>query len=441
MVFHSSYYNLDPVILIRIFFISNINPFQRLDECNEFIDCYKQLWQPPYFANFPDSLDCLPEEWVGYLRQLSLADKFMICQFKSDKETLPSHMPESFKKFILKMVALAEVGSFVPQQKEDIFEDPIFKQQIFRLEYKKLHEIKKLTPSISELQEKFSSDVMIDVGGGKSFLALALSGMFKKQVVLDSNQALLEKCKGYYQRWKRPYSPICHCLYIEDERFLELLHDDIENSLMTGLHLCGNLTNVLLKGFVKSKAKALVSLGCCFHRLEESDQNLSGLCKHTLSASEFRLALVPYHFRSYETFLNNDIKNHYRFALYAIIFELTGKHPEKKYMNDFIYPRRANSFDFRSFLEINQKEIGLTYSIDALMGIYHEKGKEKAYEMEIFEFARRCMSRVTECYLVYDRLAYLLQSGLSADLFEVFDGRISPRNLAIFAHKQMINDS
>ncbi|NXX19497.1 MET25 protein, partial [Podargus strigoides] len=71
------------------------------------------------------------------------------------------------------------------------------------------------------------------------------------------------------------YFPLTSCITAETE--LSDIITDLEDSMMVGLHTCGDLAANTLRIFTaKPEVKAVCSVGCCYHLLSEQFENQEG---------------------------------------------------------------------------------------------------------------------------------------------------------------------
>ena len=409
-----------------------VNAKERFLQINEFLKKHYHLWQPPLLAYYPEPLKHLPIEWVQYLKSAKEEDLFKISNYKCTGRGLPLNLPASLKDLLSVIQDLTDFPFYHHDQKI-LEEDPIYKQQINGLNLKKSHELRNLGPLVKDFADEINAKVLVEVGGGKGYLSLAASSCRADHIVIDMAEDLLLKCQGYFNRWARKKSLKCVVKKIENSDF-QCDCGIPQESLLAGLHLCGNLSVLFIKSVIKNKNLGIVSLGCCYHRLEKDDQNLSGLGQFHLGSSEYRLALAPYHYKCIETYRNNVIKNIYRFGLFCIHHEINGNIPVMKELNEYQYPKDASVIDFKGFLELNASQFHLHISLENAIELFENKYIHLAKDMEKYEFVRRMFSRVIEAYLILDRQIFIEQNGMDATVVQLFDGRISPRNLAIIGH-------
>jgi len=408
-----------------------VNAKERFLLVESFLQKWQLLWQPSAFGSYPEPLKNVPATWVQYIKNASEENLFQLSNYKCTGKNLPSGLPSDLKKLVEEIRDLIDFP-FYHHDQQLLESDPIYEQQINRLNLKKSHELRNLGPLLKDLADDLQAECLVEVGGGKGFLSLAASGCKANQIVIDMQEELLQKCNGYFERWNRNKKLTTIVKKIDRDDFQADCNIP-QKSVLAGLHLCGNLSVFYLNSIVKNKNLGVLSLGCCYHRLEDCDQNLSGFCKLHLGSSEYRLALAPYHYKCVETYRNNVIKNVYRFALFCIYHQVNGQIPVMKMLNDYEYPRRANTLAFEEFLDLNKSQFELPLPIADAMKMYHDGIEELAINMERFEFVRRIFSRVVEVYLILDRVLYLEKNKMDATIVQLFDGRISPRNLGVVA--------
>ena len=123
----------------------------------------------------------------------------------------------------------------------------------------------------------------------------------------------------------------------------------------------------------------------------------------------------------------------YRSAFQAL---LARNYPEKK--DVFSIGRRIKRYQgFGSYAvqAFSLMGVACPYSAEELERIYDEEFRQLEKRSACLWALRSVLSRVVEHLILADRVLYLQEHGTSAELVQVFDHTVSPRNLAIFAHK------
>ncbi|XP_041071899.1 methyltransferase-like protein 25 isoform X3 [Carcharodon carcharias] len=109
--------------------------------------------------------------------------------------------------------------------------------------------------------------------------AVEMSSLLRKKKDLDEKEKERRKTASLEAKAKRIkeanlYSPLT--LHVTSTTELQDIISDIKDSMMVGLHTCGDLASDTLRIFMtKPELKAVCSVGCCYHLLSEEFE-LSG---------------------------------------------------------------------------------------------------------------------------------------------------------------------
>ena len=146
---------------------------------------------------------------------------------------------------------------------------------------KKAHEVKKLSNFIKKSQTISYSEILFEIGCGKSYLTDALLSCDNNNLIyigVDMNKKVIDKAKEIYSKYKNVYLLNS---FINFDNFSEFYEKSIKNILIEnnklnkniflfGLHSCGNLTSNTLKIFINNNYfKSIAIVGCCLNLLKE----------------------------------------------------------------------------------------------------------------------------------------------------------------------------
>jgi hypothetical protein len=155
----------------------------------------------------------------------------------------------------------------------------IEKKKIFKI--KKEHEVKQLSDFIKKSQSISYSEILFEIGCGKSYLTDALLSKDNNGLIyigVDMKKNVIERAKQIYKKYKNVYLINS---FIDFEQFDEFYVKHVKNILISnnklnkniflfGLHNCGNLTSNTLKIFLQnSYFKSIAIIGCCLNLLNE----------------------------------------------------------------------------------------------------------------------------------------------------------------------------
>ncbi|XP_078178089.1 S-adenosyl-L-methionine-dependent methyltransferases superfamily protein isoform X3 [Carex rostrata] len=224
--------------------------------------------------------------------------------------------PSSLKEFIINLRALSifrqqNLTHHILQNMDVIPLGKVLSQGMIA---KKKHEVEILAAVISKIAQACGSEAVVDVGSGQfgkqGYLAQVLSFEYQLSVMaLDASvhhatvtkgrsdriaKHYRKKCSTADQQLKVPQTITCRVLSSDALAALtnavdlqkhatgikqELNNEEVLNEyfethplVLAGLHACGDLSVNMLRAFVGcGRAKALVSLGCCYNLLSEEE--------------------------------------------------------------------------------------------------------------------------------------------------------------------------
>ncbi|KAF3333688.1 protein RRNAD1 isoform X1 [Carex littledalei] len=240
-------------------------------------------------------MDCLCKEPVQNLLQLPSG-------------IVQDDWPSSLKEFIINLRALSifrqqNLAHPILQNMDVVPLGTVLSQGMIA---KKKHEVEILAAVISKIAQACGAEAVVDVGSGQGYLAQVLSFEYQLSVVaLDASvhhatvtKARSDRIAKHYkknadQQLEVPQTITCHVLSSDALANLtnavdlqkhatgikqelnkeEVLNEHFETPLvLAGLHACGDLSVNMLRAFVGcGRAKALVSLGCCYNLLSEAE--------------------------------------------------------------------------------------------------------------------------------------------------------------------------
>jgi hypothetical protein len=224
----------------------------------------------------------------------------------------------------------------------------------------------------------------------------------------------------------------------DELRFVSLLDS---STLTLGLHTCGNLANDQVKASAKANARALINLGCCYHKLVPETQNISAFVQSQSDKfiiSQFALTLASRAHRKMEE-KDYDLKEKVKMYRYSIHFLLHDEYGIKKIATLGNSNPKLYDEPFSVYALDNLKRIGIDikHSAEELDAYYNDPSRQKLISrMLVAGLIRNAFGRLLELYIQLDRVIYLEEMGYETKLLEVFEEPVSPRNIAIVATKK-----
>ena len=247
-----------------------------------------------------------------------------------------------FIKYTLEYEELIKNNLIINNEDTDIlgghFSQDIEKKKTFKI--KKEHEVKQLSDFIKKSQSLSYSEILFEIGCGKSYLTDALLSGENNNLTyigVDMKKNVIEKAKQTYKKYKNVYLINS---FINFDNFNEFYEKNIRNILIEnnklnkniflfGLHSCGNLTSNTLKIFINNNYfKSIAIIGCCLNLLNEY------ISPETKSSNEFKNFFNGLGFDKKGNFLDNtfiyDINNNENNIGYPL-----SKYIRDKYKNIF----------------------------------------------------------------------------------------------------------
>nr|XP_039249572.1 LOW QUALITY PROTEIN: methyltransferase-like protein 25 [Styela clava] len=161
---------------------------------------------------------------------------------------------------------------------------------------KKSHEVEEMSHLVQKTCQKLGIKDVLDMGSGKGYLGTHLSLKYDLNVVgVDCSEAnsvnassragkflkywnahLKNKSDKQFETRDMKYQPVTALVHADSDINFLFVNDNEENSnsilhkqlMLTGLHICGDLSSTALRMFVsKKQIKAACLLGCCYHHL------------------------------------------------------------------------------------------------------------------------------------------------------------------------------
>ena len=406
---------------------------QELLLLSKFLNRHEGIWSHEIIGNYPATMEAYSDAWLHDLSCLSDQEEWDL-----DCERNHHKLPQGELKDLLNEVTTLKA---VPRMEENLvaaLENQRYPSwALFQVSGKKQHEIKAISHYVSKLN--LTNKTLVDIGGGKGHLSriLALYHGFSASS-LDSNLELQELGKRRLAKYPLPNGHgelkfIHHTFGLNDSETLERENLLFKKSpFSVGLHTCGELA---LSHLQKSKLKnSLLNIGCCYQRLSPAQAaQLSHFSreKAPLELTKYALTLAT---RGHTDISLKDYTVKKRVKYYRAAIQLFAN--SKKGTNEFLSVGSNHPRDyFRSFSEYAlEKMAGLDIktSEDELESFYRCPSTTRSLD-QIYRgnLVRWRFGRLIEKYLVYDRALKLIEEGHSARVFQIFDEKISPRNMAI----------
>jgi hypothetical protein len=385
----------------------------------DLLEPLRSLWSNSILHAFPEMEALIPEDWFSYGARAELEDQYLSGQGKGNP-------PDSLRQWIR---SIHEYCAIPGLSVSVSIRPPLDKALI----PKKKHEVEAILSLFRE--RAYSASRIIDIGGGLGHLARHLSLELNCPVdSIDRGPALQAKAERLTN--EPPWSDrLQHKMrFIHGEFPLTKIANGSPGAWAIGLHTCGatawSVLDLIGRGY------SVLNVGCCYEKLTVArDTERSHL------ATEFPLQLTNESLflanrggieRSLDEFTFQQRVQRYRFALHELLKQETdgapadsvGSAEEKIYMSSFADYARDRLSSLGKVLPLSDGALDDFFcSIAPLI----EKERFTA-------FLRNLLARPLELAILLDRALYIEESfGIPVHLIELFDPRISPRNIGLIA--------
>ncbi|KAG9490448.1 hypothetical protein GDO78_006017 [Eleutherodactylus coqui] len=332
----------------------------------------------------------------------------------------------------------------------------------------------KLTSSPEDIQEVEKAQTDSSSDSAVSFLDILPAGAVEVSSMSQSvsrvlseeekQQRKMENIKAKKLRESHVYSPLTSHVTADTE-----LHDiiaDLEDSIMVGLHTCGDLAPNTLRIFSsKPEIKAVCSVGCCYHFLSEQfehleeeptegswgfpmSQYLKDMGWHIGRNARMSACLALERVAVGQGLPTESL--FYRAVLQVLCKEVYGITqrsyslvPQNKTILKIdqrvgkIFSKSSSFTDYvrKSLKKFGQDDSKLTDQ--EIMG-YYQNYEPRRNELEAFNRLKVFLAPCIEALILLDRLCYLREQGNIAwsGLVKLFDPVKSPRCYAVVSLKQ-----
>ncbi len=413
-----------------------MNLRQRFLEISEFIRPYQKIWQNEIMLNYPETFDGYPPEWIAALAKVTDKETLIRIEKKEDWSAIDLPALREFHRRLEELSALPKA--------EDLPELP---QDSFTFLYmipKKQHEIRNLAPAVNAFYHRANHRKIIDIGGGIGLLAQTLSNQYKLPVTsvdMDPRMQLTGAERNRKNRKDPTHLVEYRNLKVDRhcEDFQALLTPD---SLTLGLHTCGSLAVDQIRLSSARMVRGIMSLGCCYHKLEfdPQNQNISSFAREhsPLTLSRYALTLASRAHRKLDG-KDFDLKTKVKAYRYAIHFLLHDVHSRRGIVPLGNSSPKLYDESFGTYALEQLKRLGLAsgHTKEELDRYYQDPDRQELlWRMISSGIVRNAFGRLLELYILLDRAIFLEEQGYEVSVQELFDEEVSPRNVCITAGRK-----
>ncbi|XP_004243992.3 uncharacterized protein [Solanum lycopersicum] len=513
-----------------------------------FIAPYRYFIDAHVVNFFKDRLwEAVDKEWMDCLQKESVENLLRI-----PSGVVQDHWPGSLKDFILTLRSLClsrEQADF--QEFSGMHIASLSNVLAQGMNHKKKHEVEVLSALVSLVAKQVGARTIVDVGAGQGYLAQVLAFDYQLSVIaIDAcshhgkiTDARAERIRKHYAAKMRkncseprelsvPKTVTCRVLSTDtlkalSNSLIEKDHagnqhmgnrssvsqpsrfaEDIPHSrscsdstlVIAGLHACGDLSVTMLRTFLEcDKAKAVISVGCCYNLLSEeaiceadsccgfpvsqgvksagvilaksardlacqSADRWRGLGEnaglHNFELHAFRAAFQIFLFRHYPSILLESPtigrqgkalrrQQNQRILESNLHHGGSSESGEPRESVAFLHEyssiqssnSESNAVDrcslFAKFCESGLGRLHLPHLADTAYSAIWRESESYAELIGPYWSLRAALGPVLETLILLDRLLLLQEYGsdLEASLLPIFNPVLSPRNMAIIARK------
>lgn len=398
----------------------------RLEALAELLGPWSGLWSHSILQGWPASGTAYPEAWLAYAESLDEAGERQL-----DHGALPGEPPESLRALLHELHRLTAlpryeaVRALTPAEAQGLTD-------------KKRHELERVLALLAPRTRAIRHAV--DIGGGMGHLARLCVGAFDWTFhSIDRDAALQDKGRDWLRRTRGPSWDKLRFLHasVEDgprEELDSLFRGQARASI--GLHTCGPLALTQLRK--SQEAGFLLNVGCCYDRLElPRDYPVSRFGQaHRLPFTRHALALATRgrHHKSEAEFARMKQVYAHRFA-----FDLLARQefPGRGFVRAGDAPRALYAGSFSGYARDRLTRLGLETGLtDAGLEAFARAVRPETRRLLLCHLLRDRFARALEVVLLLDRALLLEEWGFRVEVLQVFDARLSPRNIALIATRQ-----
>lgn len=296
--------------------------------------------------------------------------------------------------------------------------------------------------------------------------AVEVASQERQNKYLDDKEKERRKNAGLEAKAKRIkeanlYSPIT--LHVTSTTELHDIASDVKDSMVVGLHTCGDLASSTLRIFItKPEIKAVCSVGCCYHLLSEEFELLDN--KEVSSQGPWGFPMSQY-LRSCAWHCGRNARmsaclpfervtfGHAQLPLESLFFRavlqvIIKEHFGNEETSNTVQRTKVKHvgkiyFKSSSFVDYTRKateKLGMDsskMSANLIQG-YYDRYMPRMKELEAFNLLKVALAPCIEGLILLDRLCYLKeqQNVAWSALVQLFDPVKSPRCYAIIGMKK-----
>lgn len=383
----------------------------------QFLQTYHPIWSVEALEQMPIQEDRDFFKWTYEI--LNLSDGELI-EFEN-KRILKS----GSDKFLNLLKQIREFEQMIPRQEFEMEKLP--QKLVKKMSQKKIHEIQ----AISQLVKNKKFKRFVDFGGGVGHLCQYLAVTQNRDTLcLDREQDLLSSGEQRVDRYFKDHrnsikfkQALISKEMVKSDEIKNLISPD---DCLLGLHACGSLSNYLIEYSVQNKNQ-LLNFGCCYHKCDSMEHfNLSSKAELNITMHGLTMAAMSNIHLTPESLEERRKVKRLRYAAHFFLqskgikeFKSLGS-PNKK-----LYDQSFSEY----FITLSPESEWSKEELEDF--ISKEDIQKKIHFTFMADFVRGLFARLIEIYILMDRALYMNEHSGTVELVQLFDRRISPRNIAI----------
>ncbi|NRD57376.1 MULTISPECIES: methyltransferase [Corallococcus] len=397
----------------------------RLEALTHQLRPWSPLWSRSILQGWPGSGAAFPEDWLAYARSLDEAGERQL-----DQGVLVGAPPPSLAALV---GALQELTALPWHQGAH----PLTVAQTQGLSVKKTHELERVLALLAP-RTRFIQQA-VDIGGGMGHLARLCARTFGWTFhSIDRDAALQDKGRRWLGRTPSPGEDTLSFIEASVEDGPQPRIDPLfsgRDRASIGLHTCGPLALTQLR---KSQGAGFVlNIGCCYDKLEAPrDFPVSRFGgAHPLPFTPHALALTTRgrHHKTEVEFARMKQVYAWRFAFHLLSRQ---RFPERGFVRAGDAPRALYAGRFAAYARDRLERLCLDANMtDAELEAFEVSVRAETRDLLLCHLLRDRFARALEVVLLLDRALLLEELGFQVEFLQLFDPRLSPRNLALIASR------
>ncbi|XP_055916823.1 methyltransferase-like protein 25B [Eupeodes corollae] len=415
----------------------------------------------------------LPNSWQNHLEPLDPHDLANILSGNNESSSVRPLSILCLMSLMKKLCISRDIANFASSETYPfILDHPKLKNLFTKcVKPKKRHEIAKMAKVCNKSYIDNSVDFVVDFGAGLGHLARVLGYAYGVQVcclemqdslndqarIIDSQfEVIASKFLSSEQRqhFRRPvHVAMTLTSSLSPDEFVDTITNALKISKgstftfgIIGLHPCGDLGAILIQMFLKCKqAKFLNFVGCCYMKLSTglipnpgyplSDflRNKTNISRLTYESREIACHAAEVYCDRLRSELYEDLKVH---SFRATIEKIFAKYwPELKHTG-LRSVKHAKGMSFDDYVKRATNGLNIIVPDEDIDSEVTQNDLSQWKRIVIFYTMRLLFAPLVETVVLYDRILYLKEKGLSVSIAAIFDPRLSPRNHITSATKQ-----